>query len=119
VAQETTREVIPTATGFAAKQAIAFLRKRDIALAPLLWRAGLSETDLEKRPPRISAAAQAKLLEYAADALGDSAFGLHLAQQANLRQAGLLFYVTSVIPASSTRRCASNCCPSKRKSSSN
>jgi hypothetical protein len=27
--------------------------------------------------------------------LGDSAFGLHLAQQANLRQAGLLFYVTS------------------------
>jgi AraC-type DNA-binding domain-containing proteins len=31
----------------------------------------------------------------AAEALGDSAFGLHLAQQANLRQAGLLFYVTS------------------------
>jgi Arabinose-binding domain of AraC transcription regulator, N-term len=29
------------------------------------------------------------------EALGDSAFGLHLAQQANLREAGLLFYVTS------------------------
>ena len=93
--EEPTREVIPTATGFAAKQAIAFLRKRDIALAPLLRRAGLSETDLEKRPPRISAAAQARLLEYGAEAISDSAFGLHLAQQANLRQAGLLFYVTS------------------------
>jgi AraC-like DNA-binding protein len=44
---------------------------------------------------RISAIAQVRLLEYAAEALGDSAFGLHLAQQANLRQAGLLFYVTS------------------------
>jgi AraC-like DNA-binding protein len=43
----------------------------------------------------ISANAQVRLLECAAEALGDSAFGLHLAQQANLRQAGLLFYVTS------------------------
>ena len=33
--------------------------------------------------------------ECAAEALGDSAFGLHLAQQANLREAGVLFYVTS------------------------
>ena len=93
--EEPTREVIPTATGFAAKHAIAFLRKRDIALAPLLRRAGLSETDLEKRPPRISAAAQGKLLEYAAEATDDNALGLHLAQQSNPREAGLLFYVAS------------------------
>ena len=44
---------------------------------------------------RISALAQAKLPEHAAEALGDSAFGLHLAQQTNPREARLLFYVSS------------------------
>jgi AraC-like DNA-binding protein len=39
--------------------------------------------------------AQSKLLEYAAEALDDSAFGLHLAEQTNPREAGLLFYVAS------------------------
>jgi AraC-like DNA-binding protein len=95
VAEETTPHELPTAAGFAAKQALAFLRKRNVALTPLLRRAGLSETDLEKRPPRISAAAQGRLLEYAAEAMDDSAFGLHLAQQTNPREAGLLFYVAS------------------------
>jgi Arabinose-binding domain of AraC transcription regulator, N-term len=93
--EDITRQVLPTATGFAARQAIALLRKRNIEVAPLLRRVGLSEPDLDNRQGRISANAQAKLLECAAEALGDSAFGLHLAQQANLREAGLLFYVTS------------------------
>jgi hypothetical protein len=83
------------ATGFAARLAIVVLRKRNIAVAPLLRCVGLSECDLDGGQLRISANAQGKLLEYAAEALGDSAFGLHLAQQANLRQAGLLFHVTS------------------------
>jgi len=93
--EDTTRQVLPTATGFAARQAIAALGKHNIEVAPLLRRVGLSERDLDNRQRRISANAQAKLLECAAEALGDSAFGLHLAQQANLREAGLLFYVTS------------------------
>jgi hypothetical protein len=93
--EDRTRQVLPTATGFAARQAIDALRKRDIEVAPLLRRVGLSEGDLDNRQRRISANAQAKLLECAAEALDDSAFGLHLAQQANLREAGLLFYVTS------------------------
>lgn len=93
--EDRTRQVLPTATGFAARQAIDALRNRDIEVAPLLRRVGLSEGDLDNRQRRISANAQAKLLECAAEALGDSAFGLHLAQQANLREAGLLFYVTS------------------------
>ena len=93
--EDRTRQVLPTATGFAARQAIDALRKRDIEVAPLLRRVGLSEGDLDNRQRRISANAQAKLLECAAEALGDSAFGLHLAQQANLREAGVLFYVTS------------------------
>ena len=94
VAEDTTRHVIPTATGFAAKQALAFLRKRNVALAPLLQRASLSERDVDD-PSRISATAQSKLLEYAAEAVDDSAFGLHLAERVNPRAAGLLFYVAS------------------------
>jgi hypothetical protein len=93
--EDTTRQVLPTATGFAARQAIAALRKHNIEVAPLLRRVGLSERDFDNRQLRISAIAQVRLLECAAEALDDSAFGLHLAQQANLREAGLLFYVTS------------------------
>jgi AraC-like DNA-binding protein len=89
------QQVLPSATGFAARQAIAALRKQDIPIASLLRRAGLSEHDFDDRQHRISAAAQGKLLEYAADALGDAALGLHLAQQSNPREAGLLFYVAS------------------------
>jgi AraC-like DNA-binding protein len=89
------RHVLPTATGFATRQAIAALRKRDVAVGPLLRRVGLSEQDVDSPKRRISAAAQSKFLEYAAEALGDSAFGLHLAEEANPREAGLLFYVAS------------------------
>ena len=92
---ETIQQVLPTTTGFAAKQAIAVLRKHEVAIAPLLRRAGLSEHDLARRPIRISAAAQSKLLEFAAEAMNDNAFGLHLAQQSNPREVGLVFYVAS------------------------
>jgi Arabinose-binding domain of AraC transcription regulator, N-term len=78
------------------------LRKRNIATAPLLLRAGLSEHELARAadesdgaPLRVSAAGQCKLLEYAAEAMDDSAFGLHLARQIDPRDAGLYFYASS------------------------
>ena len=43
----------------------------------------------------MSAEAQAKFLDYAAEALDDSAFGLHLAEMTDPRDAGILFYVAS------------------------
>ena len=92
---ETSRIVLPSATGFAARQAIAILRRRDVPIASLLNRAGVSESDIDDRQRRITAMAQGKLLEYAAETLKDSEFGLHLAQKANPREAGLLFYVAS------------------------
>ena len=46
VTDETTRQALPTVTGFAAKQAIAALRTHNLSAAPLLHRAGLSEQDL-------------------------------------------------------------------------
>jgi AraC-like DNA-binding protein len=71
------------------------LRKRNVAITPLLRRAGLSKRDFVNRQHRISAAAQGNFLEYAAEALNDGAFGLHVAEQTNPREAGLLFYVAS------------------------
>jgi hypothetical protein len=100
VAEESTRQVLPTATGFAAKQAIAALRNHHIATAPLLRRAGLSEHDFagaenDGNPVshRVSAVAQVKFLDYAAEAMNDSAFGLHLVEQSDPRDAGIYFYV--------------------------
>jgi AraC-like DNA-binding protein len=95
VTGEKSRTVLPSATGFAARQAIAVLRGRDIPTVSLLSRVGVLESDIDNRQGRIAAMAQGKLLEYAAETLKDSEFGLHLAQKANPREAGLLFYVAS------------------------
>ena len=43
MAEDGTEQLLPTVTGFAARQAISVLRKHNIAIAPLLQRAGLSE----------------------------------------------------------------------------
>ena len=92
---ETGGPILPSATGFAARQAVGVLRKRNLPISSLLNRAGVSEDDIDNRQRRISALAQGKLLEYAGEALRDHAFGLHLAQGANPREVGLLFYVAS------------------------
>jgi AraC-like DNA-binding protein len=86
---------LPTTTGFAARLAVAALRKRDIDPAPLLLDVGLSEQDLNNHEHRISAAAQGRLLELAAVALHDPGLGFHLATEVNPREAGVLFYVAS------------------------
>ena len=98
--EETTRQALPTVTGFAAKQAIAALRTHNVSAAPLLHRAGLSELDLAATgvsplDHRVSAAGQARFLDYVAEALEDSAFGLHLAEQTDPHDAGILFYVAT------------------------
>ena len=89
---------LPTTMGFAAKQAIDALRRSNIATAPVLREAGISERDVAASSPlhhRISAAGQSRLLDCAAEAMDDTAFGLHLAEQADPRNAGIIFYVAS------------------------
>jgi AraC-like DNA-binding protein len=86
---------LPTATGFAARRAVVALRNHDIDPAPLLERLGLSEPDVNTDQIRVSAAAQARFLESAAEALHDPALGFHLATEVNPREVGLLFYVAS------------------------
>jgi Arabinose-binding domain of AraC transcription regulator, N-term len=95
VAEDRIGQALPIVTGIAARLAIAVLKENNVAIAPLLRAAGLSERDFNSRQNRISAASQGKFLKYAAEAMDDGAFGLHLAEEANPREAGLLFYVTS------------------------
>jgi AraC-like DNA-binding protein len=83
---------LPSASGFAAKCAIAALRRHNIPVQPLLRRAGLSEHDFGNSQHRVPAASQGNLLEYAAEAMQDTAFGLHLAEQVKPQEVGLLFY---------------------------
>ena len=94
---------LPTVTGFAARQAVAMLRVQDCNRAATACsrsiRAGLrSSGDGSPTSHRVSAQAQAKFLDCAAEAMDDSAFGLHLAEQTDPRDAGILFYVASVTP---------------------
>ena len=86
----------PTVTGFAINCAIAALRKHNIDPQQLLRRAGLSERSFDDPQARVTTLLQARFLEYSAEALGDTAFGLHLAEQGDPRDAGLIFYVGSV-----------------------
>jgi AraC-like DNA-binding protein len=102
VEEETSQRGLPTTTGFAAREAIAVLRKHNIAIAPLLLRAGLSEHGFARAadesngfPQRLSAIGQCKFLDYAAEAMDDSAFGLHLAGQIDPRDVGMYFYASS------------------------
>jgi AraC-like DNA-binding protein len=84
--------------GFAAKQAIDALRRHNVATAPVLREAGVSEHDLVASGPldhRVSAVGQSRLLDYAAEAIDDTAFGLHLAEEADPRNVGIFFYVAS------------------------
>jgi AraC-like DNA-binding protein len=84
--------------GFAARQAIDALRRRNVATGPVLRAAGISERDLAESSPlrhRISAAGQSRLLDCAAEAVEDTAFGLHLAEETDPRTAGIIFYAMS------------------------
>jgi AraC-like DNA-binding protein len=89
---ESSRGDLPTVTGFAVRQAVAALLERDVAIEPLLQRAGLSPKLGHNRIPALT---QSRFLELAAEALNDPVFGLHLAEKTNPRAAGLLFYVAS------------------------
>ena len=96
--EHATSHGLPTTMGFAAKHAIDVLRRRNVATAPVLRDAGISERDLAASSPlnhRISAVGQSRLLDCAAEAIDDTAFGLHLAEQADPRDAGIIFYAMS------------------------
>jgi AraC-like DNA-binding protein len=86
---------LPTATGQIARLAYARARKAKIELAPLLKEAGLTRQQIEHQDSRITVRAQIKFLNAVANALQDPLLGFHLAQSADLRELGLLYYVAA------------------------
>jgi AraC-like DNA-binding protein len=84
---------MPSATGGIARLVAARLRAAGIQLAPLLSRAGLTVEQIDDASVRLPVQSQIKVLELAAEALHDDFLGLHLAQDYDLREIGLLYYV--------------------------
>ena len=85
---------VPTAAGVATRLAVAELNRRGTDPGPLLARVGLSAVTLDQGR-RIDVRSQIEFLELAAHAVGDDFFGLTLAEQFDLRELGMLYYVAA------------------------
>src|SRR6516225_197526 len=93
-----TKNPFLTTDGVATRLAIRELKKAKIDPGPLLAKAGISLLKVGEEPKRVRAESQVRFLEIAAEVLGDSAFGLHLAQHFDLRECGMLYYVLAASP---------------------
>jgi AraC-like DNA-binding protein len=91
-------DVFLTANGVATRLAMKELQKAKINPSPLLAKAGISLLKPGEQPQPVRAESQILFLEIAADALGDSALGLHLAQDFDLRECGILYYILAASP---------------------
>jgi AraC-like DNA-binding protein len=84
---------IPSATGGIARLACARLREAGKDVADVLRRAGSSVEKVDDPAARLEVHTEIKILELAAQALGDDLFGFHLARGFELREIGLVYYV--------------------------
>ena len=85
---------VPTAAGVATRLAVAEVNRRGIDPGPLLARVGLSAVALD-HGGRIDVRSQIEFLELASRAVGDDFLGLTLAEQFDLRELGMLYYVAA------------------------
>jgi len=85
--------MVPSAAGTISRLAYARANKTGIALPPLLCQSGLTVAQIENRRLRLNLKGQITFLERVADALRDNLLGFHLAQDFELREIGLLYYV--------------------------
>ena len=79
----------------AARETLRYLDRNGIDAEPLLVKAELSRGQLSLDSGGISVASQHRFLEFAAIETNDSLLGLHVAAEMDLRDAGLLFYLTA------------------------
>ena len=86
-------QTIPSASGGITRLACARLRERGKDVAAILSKVGLTIAEVDDPRMRLEARAQIKVLELAAEALGDELFGFHLARDFDLREIGLVYYV--------------------------
>lgn len=86
-------QTIPSATGGITRLACTRLRERGRDVETILAKAGLTVAEVDDPSVRLEARAQIKVLDLAAEALGDELFGFHLACDFDLREIGLVYYV--------------------------
>ena len=84
---------LPSTIGGMTKLAYARAKAAGIALEPLLRTADLTSHQIEDPQTVIRVRDQIKFLNLVAAALKDDLLGFHLAQTADLRELGLLYYV--------------------------
>jgi AraC-like DNA-binding protein len=86
---------LPSAVGTVARLAYARVATAGIDADPLLKKAGLTPQQIDDPAVRLNVRDQINFLNLAADALQDDLLGFHLAQQPDLREIGLLYYVAA------------------------
>ena len=83
----------PSAAGGITRLACARVTHAGKELEPLLKKAALTRRQIEDPAARLRVRDQINFLNLAADALRDDLLGFHLAQPADLREMGALYYV--------------------------
>lgn len=86
---------LPNAAGTIARLAYARAKEAGLDLGLLLKKAGLTLHQIEDPGVRFRVQHQISFLNFAADALEDDLLGFHLAQSPDLRELGLLYYVSA------------------------
>ena len=84
---------LPSTAGGMTRLAYARAKAAGIALEPLLKQAGLAHHQIKDPRSAIKVRDQVDFLNLVAGALEDDLLGFHLAQTADLRQLGLLYYI--------------------------
>jgi AraC-like DNA-binding protein len=99
---------LPTAVGTISRLAVARCADAGLQTDTLLRQAGLTRVQIDNPDVRITVQSQIKFLNLAAKALGDEWLGFHLAQTADVREAGLIYYVmaSSDLLCDALQRCA-------------
>ena len=86
---------LPSATGAITRLAYAQAKAAGLDLELLSKKAGLTLGQIEDPSVRVKVRDQISFLNFAADALQDDLLGFHLALPPDLRELGLLYYVSA------------------------
>ena len=83
---------LPSAVGTLTRLACAQAKAAGVDVAPLLQKAGITQEQIDDASVRLNARDQIHFVSMAASALQDDFLGFHIAQLADLRELGLLYY---------------------------
>jgi AraC-like DNA-binding protein len=90
-----TQRSFPWTRGIAARETLRYLDRHGIDAERLLSEAGLARPQLAEEPGGILVASQHRFLELAALEANDPVLGLHVAEEIDMRDIGILFYLAA------------------------